>query len=73
VQTCSLNAYEVDYFTSDGKLVAELIHARLSIEVEAEAEGEVEELLDTGAEEKTASDALDDESDPEIMDAAEEE
>jgi len=52
----------------DGKVVAELIHARLSIKVDAIAEGEVEELIDTTEGELVASDALDDENDPEFMD-----
>ena len=52
----------------DGKVVAELIHARLSIKVDAIAEGEVEELIDTTEGELVASDALDDENDPEFLD-----
>jgi hypothetical protein len=51
-------------------VVAELIHARLSIEVEAEPEGEAEVLIDTELEETEKT--LDDETDPEIMDATEE-
>jgi hypothetical protein len=52
----------------DGKIVAELIHARLSIKVDAIAEGKAEELIDTTEGELSASDALDDENDPEFMD-----
>lgn len=57
---------------ADGKIVAELIHARLSIEVTAEAEGEVHDLIHMEGEEEKI-DGLDDETDPEVMDAEEEE
>ena len=70
-----LRSYPTRYLLSacallpiDGKVVAELIHARLSIKVDAIAEGEVEELIDTTEGEVVASDALDDENDPEFMD-----
>lgn len=52
--------------------MAELIHARLSIEVTAEAEGEVHDLIHMEGEEEKI-DGLDDETDPEVMDAEEEE
>jgi hypothetical protein len=59
-------------YLTDGKIVAELIHARLSIEVTAEAEGEVHDLIHLDDDEEEKVDGLDDETDPEVMDAEEE-
>ena len=57
---------------ADGKIVAELIHARLSIEVTAEAEGEIHDLIHLDDDDEEKVDGLDDETDPEVMDADEE-
>lgn len=56
----------------DGKVVAELIHSRLSIQIETEPEGEVKEMVDSSADDGELVNSLTDETDPEFMNAEEE-
>lgn len=59
------------YRYADGKVVADLIVARLSIEVEEEAEDSAV-MMEEGGDREDEEAALTDETDPEVMDADEE-